>query len=535
VRAPLAALALALLPGFAPTHPPEPAAVIYDVRAYGAKGDGSTLDTDAINRAIAAAAAAGGGTVTFPGGRYPSFSIHLRSAVTLQLEAGATLVAATPTAARGYDPAEPGAGNEYQDFGHSHWHNSLMWGEGLHDVSILGPGTIDGTALWKGLGRDPGQGAGNKAIALKLSRNVTIRDLSILSGGHFAILVTGVDNLTVDNLKIDTNRDGIDIDACRNVRVSNTSVNSPHDDGIVLKSSFALGYARATENVTITNVFMSGYEIGSMLDATYKRTFLKSADQEGPAGRIKFGTESNGGFKNITISNVVMDRTRGLALETVDGGLIEDVTISNVTMRDVQNAPLFLRIGSRMRGPAGTPIGALRRVTISNVVAYDADPRYASIIAGLPGHPVEDVRISGVRILYRGGLTQQDAAAQPESLVNGFFFKGADSGPRDALAVPEKANDYPEPSMFGVLPAYGFYIRHADGIVLEGVEVGFMRDDRRPAFVLDDVADAAFRDVTAQKVAGVPTFVLRNVRDFRTDHARPVADTVIERVDAREF
>ena len=129
-------------------------------------------------------------------------------------------------------------------------------------------------------------GLGNKAIGLKLCRNVVLRDFSILNGGHFAILATGVDNLTIDNLKVDTNRDGFDIDSCRNVRISNCSVNSPNDDAIVLKSSFALGFARATENVTITNCLVSGYDIGSLLDATYKKTVKEAPDHDGPTGRL---------------------------------------------------------------------------------------------------------------------------------------------------------------------------------------------------------------------------------------------------------
>src|SRR5256886_12692564 len=196
-------------------------------------------------------------------------------------------------------------------------------------------------------------GLGNKAISLKLCRSVVLRDFSVLNGGHFALLATGVDNLTVDNLKVDTNRDGLDIDSCRNVRISNCSVNSPNDDAIVLKSSYALGFARATENVTITNCQVSGYDIGSLLDVTYKRNVTEAPDKDGPTGRIKLGTESNGGFKNITISNIVFDHCRGVALGTVHGGLLEDVTIDNITMRDVMDSPIFLRLGRRMRGPAG--------------------------------------------------------------------------------------------------------------------------------------------------------------------------------------
>src|SRR6266545_2026567 len=413
----------------------------------------------------------------------------------------------------------------YQDFGHSHWQNSLIWGIGLEDVAILGPGLINGKGLTRRSprprrplqagdtpaslgGAQPGvrpqsplgedsppsemNGLGNKAISLKLCRNVLLRDFSILNGGHFALLATGVDNLTIDNLKVDTNRDGFDIDACRNVRISNCSVNSPNDDAIVLKSSYGLGFARATENVTITNCFVSGYDIGSMLDATYKRNVKEAPDRDGPTGRIKLGTESNGGFKNIAISNIVFDHCRGLALETVDGGWLEDVTITNITMRDVVNSPIFLRLGRRLRGPAGTPVGQLRRVNISNVVVYNADPRYASIVSGIPGHNIEDVRLSNIRIFYQGGGRKEQAALEP----------------------PERETNYPEPSMFGEIPAYGFFIRHAKKVEMNNVEVRYMKEDLRPAFYLDNVRQADFFRVKSQQSPGVAVFVLRSVEDF---------------------
>jgi len=391
-------------------------AAVYDVQAHGAKGDGKTLDTAAINKAIEAAAAAGGGTVRFPAGTYVSGSIRLRSNITLQLDTGSIIEATTEGTA--YDQPEPNAWTKYQDFGHSHWHNSLIWGDGIENVAILGGGMLHG----KGLSRGESGRGGNKAIALKLCRNVTLRDFSILNGGHFGILATGVNNLTIDNLRIDTNRDGIDIDACSNVRISNCSINSPNDDAIVLKSSYALGSARPVEHVTIANCFVSGYDIGSLLDGTYKRGVTRAPDRDGPTGRVKFGTESNGGFKNITISNVVFDRSRGLAFETVDGGPIEDIAVSNITMRDVSNAPIFIRLGSRMRAPEGTPVGTVRGVSISNVVVSGADPRYASIISGIPGHDIEGVKIGDIRILYRGGLTLDHVARQPANLVNTFFF-----------------------------------------------------------------------------------------------------------------
>lgn len=523
------------------------AALVYSVRAYGARGDGKTVDTPSVNRAIEAAAAAGGGTVHFPAGTYLCFSIRLKSNVGLYLDAGAVILAADPAEGKGaYDSPEPNEWDMYQDFGHSHWQNSLIWGIGVENVSITGPGKIDGRGLTK---RSPGprrprvagdtpvsmggagttgrvlaplgedadvktmEGLGNKAISLKLSRNILLRDLTIHRGGHFAVIATGVDNLTIDNLKVDTNRDGFDIDACRNVRISNCTVNTPNDDAIVLKSSYALGFARATENVTITNCQVSGYDEGTLLDGTFKKTQEFAPDRDRVTGRIKFGTESNGGFKNITISNVVFDHCRGLALETVDGGHIEDIVVNNVTMRDVTTAPIFLRLGRRMRGPEGTPVARFRRIQISNVVVSDADPRFASIIAGLPGHPIEDVRLSNIRILYKGGGTRAQAALEP----------------------PERETNYPEPSMFGEIPAYGFFIRHARNVELSNVEVGFMTEDLRPAFHLEDVRTATFLGVIAQKVADVPTFVLKNVEDFNVRNSRPIPYIRIERTDLKRF
>src|SRR2546423_2870640 len=521
-------------------------AAIFDVRMFGAKGDARTTAAGGINKALEAAAAAGGGTVIFPAGIYLSVSIHLQSNITLQLDQGARIVAAEPVPGRvTYDLPEPNDWDMYQDFGHSHWRNSLIWGIGLENVNIIGPGMIDGRGLTRRSPRarrvnQPGDrpvtlggqtrarpqsplgedddptvmnGLRNKAISLKLCRNVLLRDFSILNGGHFALLATGVDNLTIDNVKVDTNRDGLDIDSCRNVRVSNCSVNSPNDDAIVLKSSYALGFARATENVTITNCLVSGYDIGSLLDATYKKSVTEAPDKDGPTGRIKLGTESNGGFKDISISNIVFDHCRGLALETVDGGLLEDVSVTNITMRDVMNSPIFLRLGRRMRGPQGTPVGQLRRVNISNIVAYNVDARYASIIAGVPDHNIQDVALSNIRIFYRGGGKKELADVQ----------------------LPERETNYPEPSMFGETPAYGFFVRHVAGIEFNNVTVNYLNAEMRPPFFLEEVMFARFNNVTGYRALIVPMFALRNVSDFNTHGCVSVPDMHVDRIVKQNF
>lgn len=465
-------LALILLTGGYAVH----AQQFYNIRDYGARGDGVSLDSKAINKAIEAAVAKGGGTVYVPAGNYLCGSIRLKSNLHLMVDAGAVLIAAEVRAENDYDEEEPGAGNEYQDQGHSHFHNSLIWGDSIHDVSITGTGLIWGKGLYRG-GTKEKQSA-NKAITLVRSRNVIIRDITILHGGWFAILFTGTDNITLDNVKMDTNRDGVDVDACKNVRISNCTINAPTDDAICLKSSYGLGYARSTEHCTITNCQVSGYDEGTVLDGTYKRT---PNPRRLPNGRIKFGTESNGGFKNITISNCVFDYSCGLALETVDGALLEDVAVDNITMRDVQDDPIFLRLGARMRGPKESTVGALRRVTISNVVAYNAPATGTCTISGIPGHDIEDVELHHIRIYYKGG--------------------GVDS--TKGIDMAENETGYPRPGMFGHCPVYGLYVRHARNISVSDIYLSYMNTERRPPMAFDDVKGLYLNHVEAQREKGV--------------------------------
>jgi polygalacturonase len=494
----------------------------FNVRDFGAKGDGLTVDTAAVNRAIDETVARGGGTVLFPAGSYLTHSVRLRSNLTLHLEAGATLIAADPGEGGDYDAAEPnewGDVHGYQDFGHSHWHNSLIWGENLENVSILGPGRIWGRGLTRGFthGVEEGHVPANKAIALKLCRNVIFRDFSILEGGHFAVLATGVDNFTLCSLKIDTNRDGLDIDCCRHVRISDCTVNSPNDDAIVLKTSFALGRIAPTENVTITNCQVCGFDVGTYLDGTFRRQCLAAPDRDGPTGRIKLGTESNGPFRNITISNCVFERSRGIAIESVDGSEIENVVISNVAMREVTNSPVFIRLGNRARGPAGTRVGSIRRVSIHQLHATAVDGRFPIVIAGLPEHRVHDLTLSDVHVSSMGGVSMRDVVQQPDTLVNSFFLRGDEPGvvgPRDPFAVPERQTAYPEPSMFGLLPAAAMYVRHAANLVVKDFSYSAASPDERPRVVLSDVVGAEFRNAQFVGEESAEEFVTHDVSRF---------------------
>jgi polygalacturonase len=516
----LAASAATAFPALAAAprkHPGPPAApLLFDVRTFGATGDGKTIDSPAINKAIEAAEAAGGGTVILPAGNYVSFSIRLKSRVDLYLSQGSTIIAAEsplPNQTTGYmggayDPAEPKSPMDaYQDYGHNHWHNSLLWGDGISDFSITGPGLIFGKGLSFGANRAARggypiyvaeqPGVGNKAIGLKNCHNVILRDFSILKGGHFGILLTGVDNLTIDNLKIDTDRDAMDIDCCKNVRVTNCFINAPWDDGICPKSTLALGYSRPTQNVNIANCYVSGcWELSSLLDGSYKRR------PNGGGGRIKCGTESNGGFINIAISNCVFEGTQGLALETVDGALLEDIAVSNITMRDISSCPIFLRLGARLRGPAdSTKVGTLRRVLISNLNCYNSGARFGSILSGIPGYFIEDVKLDSIYVQTPGGGAP--------NLVN--------------VHPPEDETKYPEPGMFGPTPSYGFYLRHINRIELSHGEIHPVAPDPRPSFYLEDVHRADFIAVTAPSTP--PAFSINNSSDVRILISRAAPDS----------
>ncbi|MDE6117642.1 MAG: right-handed parallel beta-helix repeat-containing protein [Duncaniella sp.] len=468
---------------------------VYNVRDFGAKGDGVTLDSPAINAAIEAAVAEGGGQVLLPAGTYLSGSIRLKSNIDLHLSAGCTILAA-PAEMKAYDESESFGGfPEYQDGGHTYFHNSLIWADGQTNVSITGHGMIDGKGLTKRDTERAGNlqggsiGTGDKAIALKQCRRVTLRDFTVYRGGHFAIIMTGCDLSTLDNLTIDTNRDGIDIDCCKYMTVTNCRVNTPHDDAVVLKSSYALKKAVLCEHIALTNLNITGYKCGTLLDGTYVPEEVGWV-----CGRFKLGTESNGGYRNISLTNSTFMYSSGLAFEEVDQGKMENIVVSNITMSHVHHYPIYITTGCRNRGPKEvTRNSSARDIQISNVVADDCDSLCSIIVTGLPDEPIRNVWLNNIRLQFKGGGAKE--------LVNKQYR--------------EQGTNYPEPKFAGQTPAYGLYARHVDGLHANDLTFSYERPEYRPAVVLDDVTDATLYHIDAPTEPGIEKIVTFDCTDIK--------------------
>jgi polygalacturonase len=483
---------------------------VENIRDHGARGDGRTIDSPAIQRAVEAAAKRGGGIVLVPPGRYLSFSIRLRDNITLALSAGAVIEAADPDIhGRNYDPPENYLEEQFQDFGITHVHNSLIYADGASNIGVVGPGMLHGLGLdregpgdrwwqrktWqsaKALGISPKEfmlrdaneaaqvGRANKAIGLMNCRNVRLQDFTILQAGHFGIIAHGCSNMALDGIVIDTDRDGIDIDCCRDVRVVNCTVNAPKDDAIVLKSSYALGRKVMCEDILIQGCKTSGYAMGSLLDGTYRLSDYPAPDKIGVLGRIKMGTETNGGFRNVRIADCICTNTRGILIGIVDGGVMEDVAISGIVLRDPVNHPLFVHHAARMRAPKGTPVGAIRRVRFEDIQASGVDPRYPCGVEGIADGPVEDVTFSGVDVQSAGGGSAADAAREPEY--------------RRETSL--------EVSYLKTLPAHGLWARHAKRLAVRDCRFTTDAPDARPTVALRNVAGAQIDGLSSRKPRG---------------------------------
>jgi len=289
--------------------------------------------------------------------------------------------------------------------------------------------------------------------------------------------MTGCDLSTIDNVTIDTNRDGFDIDCCKYMTITNCRINTPSDDALVLKSSYALKKPVVCEHIAISNCNITGYKCGTLLDGTYVPEPVGWV-----CGRFKLGTESNGGYRNIALTNCTFAYSSGLAFEEVDQGKMENVVVSNITMSHVHHYPIYITTGCRNRGPKEvTEPSTGRDIQISNVIADDCDSLCSIIVTGMPGVPLKNIWLSNIRLYFNGGGTAD--------LVNKDYR--------------EQGTNYPEPKFAGWTPAYGLYARHVEGLHVSDVTFRYEHPDYRPAVVLDDVHDCTLRSINAATEKGV--------------------------------
>ncbi len=435
---------------------------IFNVRDFGAKGDSITLETKSLQATIDECAKKGG-TVIFPEGIYRTGTLLLKSNVTLRINKNAKILGSTDL--KDYPRLKPNYifyGSEWRD-------QSLIYGEKLHNIAIEGEGTIDGQGASFVI-------ANNKKPFRYMNRpyglwfiqckNIRIENIHLRNSAFWMQHYLACDDVKIKGITVynhsNKNNDMIDIDGCQDV-VIRDCVGDSDDDGITIKSTSG----RINKNILIENCTVSSH-----------------------CNAIKMGTESSGGFQNITIRNCVIKPSAkktviygkpsgdgGLALEVVDGGIMDSIHISNIKI-DGPEVPLFIRLGNRARkykkGLETPSVGILRNVTIENVTATGANI-IGSSITGLPEHPVENIVLKNVSINYNGGGTIEDAKK----------------------TVEELPDHYPEGNMFGTLPSYGLYVRHAKNVTLDRLVLSFQNNDERVPVRCEDVDNLTISNLQA--------------------------------------
>ena len=447
---------------------------------FGAKSDTTVLSTAAIQTAIDCCANEGG-RVVVPAGNFKTGTIVLRSNVNLHLESGATLYGSTDL--RDYRRMK----SSYISLRTHTPTIQLIYADSVENVVIDGYGTIDGQGRgFKKLSWNDEGITRPHLLRFIQSRDIVVKDINLRNSGCWMQHYLACDRVRIDGIKVTNrnnyNNDALDLDGCHDVIVRGVIADSD-DDGITLKSTSP----RLCEDIVIENCIVSSH-----------------------CNAVKLGTETNGGFRNILIRGIVVKpsanqttqffgRERGtsaLSLEIVDGGLMENVSVDGMNIMGTES-PIFVRLAHRGRGytfnksgaeafvsqsvqggnegatrsqkpDSVETVGRMRSIYINNVHARDCG-NFGSSITGLEGHEVEDVRVSNVNIRQRGGITHNDLKLIDEAL-------------RD-----EKTAEYPEATMWGPLPAKGFYVRHARNVRFENVEIYTETDDARPEFVKIDV------------------------------------------------
>ncbi len=476
----------------------------YNIADYGAKGDGKTLNTREIQKAIDEASAAGGGTVIVPPGNFLTGCLMIKQGVTLNLQQNAVLLGST-------NPYDYVLGDQLLHFVNA---------ENVSNIGITGLGTIDGrgrelaltidSLFFAGKWDDPNYNYRRhrperrpKLLNFSKCRNVVLEGFTARRSASWVLNFDRCVNLTIHKVTVDSddywNNDGMDIGDCRNVRITDCYVNSA-DDGICLKSHHA--------------------------DSVNDSIYIANCTVRSSASAIKFGTASLGGFKNVKIENIyIFDTFRSaIALESVDGGILENIEISDVTANNTGNA-IFIKLGHRN---TDGKIGTLKNVTIKNVVVQvpfgAPDLKYEirgpelsffhnifpASISGLPEHYVENVSLENIRIIYPGRANKGYAYLPLHRLQD----------------VPENDSQYPEFSMFGELPSWGFYVRHVKGLSMKNIHLKVEEHDFRPAFVFDDVYNLEMKQINVDDEKKGQQVIFRNVKNPSFDFSEKVIKNV---------
>jgi hypothetical protein len=460
------------------------------ITSFGAKPGLNHLNTAAINKAIEACFKNGGGRVVIPSGVFRSGTLLMKNNVELHLEMGATLLASTELKDFPVQP-QPAYRSQKDPGG---W-RALIYANEVSNIALTGLGTIDGN----GAQQKPDPNSAYKSdmdgrprnVLFISCKNIRVEGIRMLNAGIWNQHYLDCEDVIVDRINVynhaNRNNDGIDIDGCRRFTLSN-SVFDTDDDAIVLKSTGAAG----CEDVVITNCIVSSF-----------------------CNAIKAGTESTGGFKNISISNCVIKPSTnahppiygtargiaGLSLEIVDGGAMDGVSISNITIEGT-DCPLFIRLGNRARKHTKEapepPVGTMRNIVINNVVAYHTG-NYSSSITGIPGHYVENLSLSNVQFFNKGGLKQ------------GQYID-------DVNKVKEDEKGYPQPTVWKELPSSGLFIRHAKNIQVRGLMLNSEETDPRTPVIAVDVDGLQIQSVAKIKNSGAGVFFKgRDVKDVVVD------------------
>lgn len=463
----------------------------FNIVDFGAFNDSSKLSSPAIQKAIDVCSEQGGGIVTVPAGNYTIGTIIIKDNVQLDIQNGATLWGSKNIK----DYIEIKA--NYISLRTQTKTIQLIYAENAQNIAITGLGEIDGQGKYfpklswmdEGITRP-------HLIRFINCTDVKVKDISLKNSGCWMQHYLACTNVQITGLTIENhnnfNNDGLDIDGCKNVTISDI-VSDTDDDGLVLKSTSA----RLCENITVSNCVFSSHCNG-----------------------IKLGTETNGGFRNISITNCVVKPSKkdtsnffgqfkgigGIVLLIVDGGIMDRVTVSNIQIEGTE-CPIFVRLANRARpfkdGEIISNIGEIKNVLIDNI-QVSGTKNIGCSLTGMPGHPLKNITLRNINIVFEGGGA--------DSLITKY--------------MPEKEAEYPEPTMFGQLPAYGFYIRHAEDISFNEIKLSNHAPDARPALFLEDVKLAKFKGSTFNAgKANNSAIVLKNVEDIYVEETRLLSNS----------